>query len=76
VQWQDSVYTSPATDVTITQDSYALLDVFMRYQLSNNLSLALNATNVTDKKYYESLYWTQAYYGAPRQFQASVTWRY
>jgi outer-membrane receptor for ferric coprogen and ferric-rhodotorulic acid len=76
VQWQDSVYTNPATDVTITQDSYALLDVFMRYQLSNNLSLALNATNVTDKKYYESLYWTQAYYGAPRQFQASVTWRY
>ena len=76
VQWQDSVYTSPESTVTITQQSYALLDLFVRYQLSDNLSLALNGMNLTDKKYYESLYWTQAYYGAPRQWQASVTWRY
>lgn len=76
LKWQDSVYTSPEADVTITQDSYALVDVFVRYQLSNTLSLALNGMNITDKKHYESLYWTQAYYGAPRQWQASVTWRY
>lgn len=76
VQWQDSVYTSPEATVRITQDSYVLMDLFVRYQLNDNLSLALNGMNVTDKKYYESLYWTQAYYGAPRQWQASITWRY
>jgi outer membrane receptor for ferric coprogen and ferric-rhodotorulic acid len=76
INWQDSVYTSPEPGIDIRQNSYALLDVFVRYQLSDNLSLALNGSNVTDKKYYESLYWTQAYYGAPSQWQASVTWRY
>lgn len=76
VNWQDSVYTSPEPGIDIRQSSYALLDVFVRYQLSDNVSLALNGSNVTDKKYYESLYWTQAYYGTPSQWQASVTWRY
>ncbi|MGP9799363.1 TonB-dependent siderophore receptor [Rheinheimera sp. NSM] len=76
IHWQDSVYTSPEPGITITQSSYALLDLFVRYQFSDNLSLTLNGSNITGKKYYESLYWTQAYYGAPSQWQASVTWRY
>ncbi|KUM52122.1 TonB-dependent siderophore receptor [Rheinheimera sp. EpRS3] len=76
VQWQDSIAITPETDIRIRQGSYALVDMFVRYNLSENLSVALNATNLTDRKHYESLYWTQAYYGAPAQWQAAVTWRY
>jgi outer membrane receptor for ferric coprogen and ferric-rhodotorulic acid len=36
----------------------------------------LNIGNVTDEKYLNSIFWDQAYYGAPRNAQASVTWRY
>ena len=76
MQWQDSIAITPETDIRIRQGSYALVDMFVRYNLSENLSVALNATNLTDRKHYESLYWTQAYYGAPRQWQAAITWRY
>ncbi|WP_339898839.1 TonB-dependent siderophore receptor [uncultured Gilvimarinus sp.] len=76
VNWQDTVSTTSDAGVPVSQSSYALLDVFARYQLTEDVSLALNVSNLTDEKYWNSLYWTQAYYGAPLQASASVSWSF
>jgi len=47
-----------------------------RYALSESLDLAVNLYNLTDEKYLTSLYWDQAFYGAPRQAAISVRLRY
>jgi len=60
----------------VIQDSYKLVDLFANYDLSDNLRLSLNVKNVTDEKYFTSLYWAQSYYGAPTTATASINWRY
>lgn len=69
---QDEIYYGD----TQVQGGYALVDIFAQYTLTTNLTLALNANNLTDKKYLLSPQWGQANYGAPRNLMASVTWRY
>ncbi|WP_444929473.1 TonB-dependent siderophore receptor [Microbulbifer sp. SSSA002] len=76
INWQDDIYIEPAEGVRVEQDSYALLSAFANYDISDNLTVALNIDNLTNEKYLNSLYWTQGYYGAPRQAQVSVSWRY
>lgn len=76
VNWQDDIYIEPAANVRVDQDSYALVNAFARYRLSDDVTLSLNVNNLTDKKYINSLYWTQGFYGAPRQMQASVNWQF
>lgn len=77
VKWQDSITnTHAATGAEIEQDSYALVDLMARYTINPNLSVALNVGNITDEKFLNSIYWEQAYYGAPRNVQASITWRH
>lgn len=53
------------------QDSYALVDLMARYAITPQVSVTGNVRNVTNAKYVTSLYWEQAFYGAPRT--ASVT---
>jgi len=60
----------------IRQGSYALLNLMARYDFSPHFSATLNLNNVTDRKYLTSLYWTQAYYGAPRNGSVSLNWTY
>lgn len=50
------------------------IDLSAQYQATEALGFSVNAENVTDKKYLNSLYWTQAYYGAPRNISAGVRW--
>ena len=73
IKWQDDITTA---DGRARQDDYALLDLALHYGVTSSLSLALNMENVTDEKYYNSLYWDQAFYGAPRNLQASLRWTY
>lgn len=72
VNWQNEIYYG-ATQV---QGDYALLDIFARYDLTTNLTLALNINNVGDEKYLLSPQWGQANYGAPRNIISSLTWRF
>lgn len=72
INWQNEIYYGD----TEVQDSYALVDLFARYALTENLTLALNVNNVGDKKYLLSPQWGQANYGAPRNVMSSITWRY
>lgn len=72
VNWQNEIYYAD----TEVQGSYALVDLFAQYDLSDNLSLALNINNATDEKYRLSPQWGQANFGASRNATASITWRY
>src|SRR5690606_34125426 len=47
VKWQDDIYTAAQPTQSREQPGYALVDVFVRYDVSENLNLALNVTNLT-----------------------------
>jgi outer membrane receptor for ferric coprogen and ferric-rhodotorulic acid len=71
MSWQDDVYNGIAE-----QDAYALVNLMASYDIDPNWSVSANLNNVTDEKYLSSLYWTQAYYGAPRNASMTVSWKY
>lgn len=54
------------------QKGYAIVDLMARYQLTRNISVAANLDNLTNVKYWTSLQWDQAYYGAPRTVRGTV----
>ncbi|MBQ23864.1 TonB-dependent siderophore receptor [Alcanivorax sp.] len=67
VSWQDSIYRGGTGGIPkTTQDSYALVNLMASYDWTKHLTTTLNVNNVTDEKYYNSLYVGQAFYGAPR----------
>ncbi|MDX1756509.1 MAG: TonB-dependent siderophore receptor [Marinobacter sp.] len=72
VKWQNETFAG-STEV---QDSYYLVDLFASYDLSTHLNVAVNVENLTDEKYLNSPQWYQAFHGAPRNLQASLTWHY
>ncbi|TCM21747.1 outer membrane receptor for ferric coprogen and ferric-rhodotorulic acid [Novosphingobium sp. PhB165] len=54
------------------QDGYAIVDLMARYQVTRNVSVAVNLDNLTNVKYWTSLQWDQAYYGAPRTVRGTL----
>lgn len=73
VDWQDTIRTD---NTLVKQDSYVLVDAFVSYDFNKHLKASVNVNNITDEKYLNSLNWDQAYYGAPRNVMASLTWKY
>ena len=51
LRWQNATHFS-VTGGEIKQDSYALIDVMGRYQISPEVALQMNVRNLTDKKSY------------------------
>ena len=76
LNWQDDISRIHAEGHTIEQEAYATLQLFANYKVTEQLSFSLNGENLTDEKYISSLYWDQGFYAAPRNFSASVNWRY
>lgn len=75
IRWQSDIHLDTAVG-TINQPSYATVQLQAKYEVSENLAFNLNVANATDKKYLTSLYWEQALYAAPRNFTASVQWKF
>lgn len=75
VKWQDAISTDTGAGV-IRQGDYATLQLQAGYDLSDNMTVSLNIANATDHKYLTSLYWTQAYYAAPRSVTGSLRWTF
>lgn len=78
VSWQDETSATSASG-TLVQEAYALLNLMASYDFSPRVSAQLNVNNVTDERYVSSLYWGylgQGWYGAPRQVEASVNWKF
>lgn len=71
LNWQDDIHNGSAE-----QDAYALVNLMASYDIDPNWSVSANLNNLTDEKYLSSLYWTQAYYGAPRNASMTVSWKY
>lgn len=75
LRWQSGIERADGT-ATIRQGGYALLDLMASWEIDRRLTLQLNLNNVTDRRYITSLYWTQGYYGAPRNGSVALQWRY
>ena len=71
LNWQDKVYNGAAE-----QDAYAVVNLMARYDIDAQWSVSANLNNLTDEKYLSSLYWSQAYYAAPRNASMTVSWTY
>lgn len=72
-KWQDDIET---TDGLAKQDSYSVIDLAAFYSVTEDIVVSVKVDNVGDKKYLNSLYWSQAYYAAPRQVSASIRWTF
>ena len=71
-----SIYNRPlSTYQDITQESYTLVDLMGRYQITKNVSATLNVNNVFDKSYYTNVgFYESAAYGEPRNVMVSTRW--
>jgi outer membrane receptor for ferric coprogen and ferric-rhodotorulic acid len=76
LKWQDEISYDQGGGITTTQEAYALLDLMARYEFSDKLDATLNVKNVTDQKYLSSLYWSQAFYGAPINGTLSLNYKF
>lgn len=80
VNWEGRSYTTdlttaPGIDGRMEQESYALVNLMARYEITKQLSAQLNVNNVTDKTTFAMFAaYNQITYGAPRN--ASLTLRY
>lgn len=72
LRWQSKIERS---DI-VRQKAYALLDLMASYDINQHWSATLNLRNVTDEKYLASLYWDQAFYGAPRSASLALDWKF
>lgn len=64
VRYVGSSYGDSANTVKI--DDYTVVDAVMKYQIARQWSLAVNATNLLDKKYVANNYYGTVYYGDRR----------
>ena len=76
LSWQDDIYYKVSDSITIRQGSYTLLNLMAKYDINDKVSVGFNLNNVTNKKYINSLYWEQGYYGAPINGTVSLNVKY
>jgi outer membrane receptor for ferric coprogen and ferric-rhodotorulic acid len=75
-RWQsDIAKLDEYTNVIIRQDSYATLNAFARWQITDKLDVRANVRNITDEKYITSLYQV-GFYAAPRNYEVGVGYRF
>lgn len=63
-------------DVTVTQKSYAVVDLMAGIRLLDRVRATVNVRNVGNEKYLASLMWGQAYYAAPRSANVTLSFAY
>lgn len=77
VNWQSHTYVSGAKDLyrdIYTQDSYWVTNLMARYEFNEQLSLTANVNNLFDEAYRIDL--DTHDYGAPRNVQATVKYKF
>ena len=78
LNWQSDTHVDIGS-VRYEQDSYATLNLMANYKIDDHWNAALNLYNVTDEKYLSSLRYAfagQAFYAAPMNGLATLTWKY
>jgi outer membrane receptor for ferric coprogen and ferric-rhodotorulic acid len=79
VNWQDHVWADvpvPGGTFRSEQGSYALVDLFARYQVTKALSVQANLDNLFDKTYDTNIDSRSIVYGAPRNFSVSANYAF
>ena len=78
LRWQSEIFNearAPGGLREVKQGSYSIVDLMASYQLTDDLSAQLNVNNVLDKKYYEQVgFYSQAWWGAPRNLRVSLSY--
>lgn len=84
MRWQDDIsrdqgivgegFANAGETIVTKQDAYTLVNLMLAYEITDDVTLSVNANNVTDEKYINSLYWAQGFYGAPANYSASISW--
>lgn len=75
-RWQSDISkVDEYTGVRVRQDSYAHLNAFARWDLTDQMTVRVNLNNLTDEKYITSLYQI-GFYGAPRNYSVGFTYRF
>jgi len=75
-RWQsDIAKLDEYTNVIVRQDSYATLNAFARWNVTDQLHVRANVRNLTDEKYITSLYQI-GFYAAPRNYEVGVGYRF
>lgn len=57
------------------QGGYSVIDARVAYQITPQLSAALNIGNLADKTYFRSISYSHNFYGAPRSFLLTLQYR-
>ncbi|MNR41149.1 Ferripyoverdine receptor precursor [compost metagenome] len=61
------------SDYEYTQESYWVLDAMAKYQVTEQVSVTLNANNLTDEKYFSNLgFYDGGFYGDPRNYMLTT----
>lgn len=79
VNWQNRIWSNVAVaDGTLRaeQGSYALVDLFARYQVTKAFSLQANVDNLFDKSYETDIDSRTIVYGEPRNFSISANYSF
>ncbi len=78
INWQGEAVgygiSHPDGRVTVTQDGFAIVNLFANYRFTDHLTAALSVRNALDKHYWATLDYPN--YGEPRSLQLSLRWRY
>jgi outer membrane receptor for ferric coprogen and ferric-rhodotorulic acid len=74
-RWQSVISNVEASGFTVRQDSYAVFNAFVAWDFHPDASLRLNANNIGDEKYINTLRYS-GYYGAPANWTLSLDWRF
>lgn len=85
-RWQDSIsrvqgvvmegFSNAGEQIVTHQKAYGVLGLMARFEFNSDISLSVNANNVLDEKYINSLYWAQGFYAAPANYSASLSWSF
>jgi outer membrane receptor for ferric coprogen and ferric-rhodotorulic acid len=79
VNWQDHVWADvpvPGGTFRAEQGSYALVDLFARYQVTKAFSVQANIDNLFDKTYDTNIDSRSIVYGAPRNYSVSANYAF
>lgn len=71
-RWQSKTRNA---DYSVQQGAYLLANAYVRWTVSDALSIQANINNLTDEKYINSLL-NVGYYGAPRNATVSVSYKF
>ena len=76
LRWQNQIYrdNQGAARVRFTQPAYAVVDLMVRYAITDTVAVTANLRNALDKVYYTSV--GNSYYGAPRSLQVALDVRF